>query len=59
MTCAKIGCSFAAEGVEGQLRYDPMSNRPFMAYGEGDYAQHYLNVVGAAKVASAPRVRPS
>ena len=21
----------AAEGVEGQLRYDPMSNRPFMA----------------------------
>ncbi|MQW76673.1 phosphoenolpyruvate carboxykinase (GTP) [Nocardioides sp. dk4132] len=41
--------TFAAEGVEGQLRYDPMSNRPFMAYGEGDYAQHYLNVVGAAK----------
>ena len=31
------------------LRYDPMSNRPFMAYGEGDYAQHYLDVVGAAK----------
>lgn len=41
--------TFAAEGVDGQLRYDPMSNRPFMAYGEGDYAQHYLNVVGAAK----------
>jgi phosphoenolpyruvate carboxykinase (GTP) len=40
--------TFAAEGVEGMLRYDPMSNRPFMAYGEGDYAQHYLNVVGAA-----------
>ena len=39
----------AAEGVEGMLRYDPMSNRPFMAYGEGDYAQHYLNIVGAAK----------
>ena len=39
----------AAEGVEGQLRYDPMSNRPFMAYGEGDYAAHYLNIVGAAK----------
>ena len=30
--------TFAAEGVEGMLRYDPMSNRPFMAYGEGDYA---------------------
>ena len=40
--------TFAAEGVDGQLRYDPMSNRPFMAYGEGDYARHYLNVVGAA-----------
>ncbi len=40
--------TFAAEGVEGQLRYDPMSNRPFMAYGEGDYAAHYLKVVGAA-----------
>jgi phosphoenolpyruvate carboxykinase (GTP) len=26
-----------------------MSNRPFMAYGEGDYARHYLDVVGAAK----------
>ena len=41
--------TFAAEGVDGQLRYDPMSNRPFMAYGEGDYAAHYLAVVGAAK----------
>ena len=41
--------TFAAEGVEGHLRYDPMSNRPFMAYGEGDYAAHYLAVVGAAK----------
>ena len=40
--------TFAAEGVEGMLRYDPMSNRPFMAYGEGDYAAHYLKVVGAA-----------
>ncbi len=39
----------AAEGVEGMLRYDPMSNRPFMAYGEGDYAAHYLKIVGAAK----------
>ena len=39
----------AAEGKEGVLRYDPMSNRPFMAYGEGDYAAHYLTIVGAAK----------
>jgi hypothetical protein len=41
--------TFAAEGVEGVLRYDPMSMRPFMAYGEGDYAAHWLNVVGKAK----------
>jgi phosphoenolpyruvate carboxykinase (GTP) len=41
--------TFAAEGVDGQLRYDPMSNRPFMAYGEGDYAAHYLKIVSAAK----------
>ena len=36
----------AAEGKEGLLRYDPMSLRPFMSYGEGDYAQHWLEVLG-------------
>jgi phosphoenolpyruvate carboxykinase (GTP) len=41
--------TFAAEGVEGQLRYDPMSMRPFMAYEEGDYARHWLDIIGAAK----------
>ncbi len=40
--------TFAAEGVEGQLRYDPMSMRPFLAYGEGDYAAHWLSIIGAA-----------
>ncbi|MFT4300000.1 MAG: phosphoenolpyruvate carboxykinase (GTP) [Aeromicrobium sp.] len=34
----------AADGLEGVLRYDPMSMRPFMAYGEGDYAAHWLEV---------------
>jgi phosphoenolpyruvate carboxykinase (GTP) len=43
--------TFAAEGVEGQLRYDPMSMRPFMAYEEGDYARHWLNIIGSAKQA--------
>ncbi|KRE62922.1 phosphoenolpyruvate carboxykinase (GTP) [Nostocoides sp. Soil756] len=38
----------AAEGVEGKLRYDPMSMRPFMSYPEGAYAAHWLTVVGAA-----------
>ncbi|MCW2596873.1 MAG: phosphoenolpyruvate carboxykinase [Jatrophihabitans sp.] len=39
----------AAEGVEGQLRYDPMSMRPFMSYPEGRYAEHWLKIIGAAK----------
>jgi phosphoenolpyruvate carboxykinase (GTP) len=42
--------TFAAEGTEGVLRYDPMSMRPFMAYPEGAYAAHWLKIIGAAKV---------
>ena len=38
--------TFAAEDVEGMLRYDPMSMRPFMSYPEGKYAAHWLAVVG-------------
>jgi phosphoenolpyruvate carboxykinase (GTP) len=38
--------TFAAEGVDGQLRYDPMSMRPFMSYPEGAYAAHWLTVIG-------------
>jgi phosphoenolpyruvate carboxykinase (GTP) len=41
--------TFAAEGVDGQLRYDPMSMRPFMAYPEGPYAAHWLDIIGAAR----------
>ncbi|MDR7362582.1 phosphoenolpyruvate carboxykinase (GTP) [Marmoricola bigeumensis] len=41
--------TFAAEGVEGQLRYDPMSMRPFMSYDEGDYAAHWLKILGGVK----------
>ncbi|HLY33720.1 MAG TPA: phosphoenolpyruvate carboxykinase domain-containing protein, partial [Jatrophihabitantaceae bacterium] len=41
--------TFAAEGVEGVLRYDPMSMRPFMSYPEGAYAAHWLALIGAAK----------
>jgi phosphoenolpyruvate carboxykinase (GTP) len=40
--------TFAAEGTEGVLRYDPMSMRPFMAYPEGPYAAHWLKVIGSA-----------
>lgn len=38
--------TFAAEGVDGQLRHDPMSMRPFLSYPEGRYAQHWLDVLG-------------
>jgi phosphoenolpyruvate carboxykinase (GTP) len=41
--------TFAAEGTEGVLRYDPMSMRPFMAYPEGAYAAHWLTIIGAAR----------
>jgi phosphoenolpyruvate carboxykinase (GTP) len=40
--------TFAAEGLEGMLRYDPMSMRPFMSYAEGEYAEHWLRIVGEA-----------
>jgi phosphoenolpyruvate carboxykinase (GTP) len=40
--------TFAAEGVDGQLRYDPMSMRPFMSYPEGRYAAHWLRIIGSA-----------
>src|SRR5215468_1660515 len=40
--------TFAAEGVDGMLRYDPMSMRPFMSYPEGAYAAHWLKVIGSA-----------
>ena len=40
--------TFAAEGVDGLLRYDPMSMRPFMSYPEGAYAAHWLKIIGSA-----------
>jgi phosphoenolpyruvate carboxykinase (GTP) len=38
--------TFAADGLDGQLRYDPMSMRPFLAYPEGPYAAHWLKIIG-------------
>lgn len=38
--------TYAAEGTEGRLRYDPMSMRPFLSYPEGEYAEHWLDVLG-------------
>jgi phosphoenolpyruvate carboxykinase (GTP) len=42
--------TFAADGLDGKLRYDPMSMRPFMSYPEGAYAAHWLKIIGAATV---------
>jgi phosphoenolpyruvate carboxykinase (GTP) len=41
--------TFAAEGVDGVLRYDPMSMRPFLSYPEGAYAAHWLKIIGQAR----------
>jgi phosphoenolpyruvate carboxykinase (GTP) len=41
--------TYAAEGVEGQLRYDPMSMRPFMSYPEGRYAEHWLKIMSTVR----------
>jgi phosphoenolpyruvate carboxykinase (GTP) len=38
--------TFAADGLDGQLRYDLMSMRPFMSYPEGPYAAHWLKIIG-------------
>jgi phosphoenolpyruvate carboxykinase (GTP) len=38
--------TFAADGLDGQLRYDPMSMRPFLSYAEGAYAAHWLKIIG-------------
>jgi phosphoenolpyruvate carboxykinase (GTP) len=38
--------TFAADGLDGVLRYDPMSMRPFMSYAEGAYAAHWLRILG-------------
>ncbi|MBO0833773.1 MAG: phosphoenolpyruvate carboxykinase (GTP), partial [Actinobacteria bacterium] len=46
--------TFAAEGVDGQLRYDPMSMRPFMSYPEGAYAAHWLRIIGSASATERP-----
>ena len=40
--------TFAADGLDGQLRYDLMSMRPFMSYPEGAYAAHWLKIIGEA-----------
>ena len=40
--------TFAAEGLDGRLRYDPMSMRPFFSIPEGPYAAHWLRVLERA-----------
>jgi phosphoenolpyruvate carboxykinase (GTP) len=40
--------TFAAEGKQGVLRYDPMSMRPFLSYAEAQYARQWLKIIGRA-----------
>jgi phosphoenolpyruvate carboxykinase (GTP) len=40
--------TFAAEGKQGVLRYDPMSMRPFMSYSEAAYARQWLKIIDRA-----------
>jgi phosphoenolpyruvate carboxykinase (GTP) len=41
--------TFAAEGKDGVMRYDPMSMRPFLSYPEGRYAAQWLKIIGQAR----------
>ena len=43
----------AAEGRRGEVRFDPMSMRPFIGYDAASYLQHWLDVGAAAEAAGA------
>ena len=40
--------TFAAEGKQGVLRYDPMSMRPFLSYSEAAYSRHWIDLISRA-----------
>ncbi len=46
----------AAEGVQGELRFDPMAMLPFCGYNYGDYFAHWLSMKDKTDEANLPKI---
>ncbi len=46
----------AAEGVQGELRFDPMAMLPFCGYNYGDYFTHWLSMKDRTDEANLPKI---
>lgn len=46
----------AAEGVQGELRFDPMAMLPFCGYNYGDYFKHWLSMKDRTDESNLPKI---